>query len=102
MFRAPLAPGEALILVEARGRLSTSIHMFFVSFAIAAVWIDNDGQVVDKALARSWRPYYAPRAPAHYILETNPEFLERVVIGDELVFYDCAAPGPGRAAADLS
>jgi uncharacterized membrane protein (UPF0127 family) len=105
MFRAPLAPGQAFILVEARdGRLSTSIHMLCVSFSIAAVWIDRDGQVVDKALARPWRPYYASRAPARYILETSPEFLERVVIGDGVVFEDCpampAAARAGRPVAD--
>lgn len=92
MFRSRLGAGEALILVEASdSRVATSIHMFFVPFAIAAIWIDSSGRVVDKALARPWRPFYAPRAPARYTLETDPAFLERVSLDDELVFEDCAA-----------
>ncbi len=101
MFRPPLRAGEALILVEARdSRVSTTIHMFGVSFPIAAVWIDDECRIVDKALALPWRPYYAPREPARYILEARPEFLERVNIGDEVSFEDCAgaAGGPRRAA----
>jgi uncharacterized membrane protein (UPF0127 family) len=87
MFRSGLQPGEALILAEAAdSRTATSIHMFFVPFAIATVWIDGRGRVVDKVLARPWRPYYAPRAPARYVLETEPAFLERIEIGDEIVF----------------
>jgi uncharacterized membrane protein (UPF0127 family) len=101
MFRRPLQAGEALILVEARdSRVSTTIHMFGVSYPIAAVWIDDAGRIVDKALALPWRPYYAPREPARYILEARPEFLERVSIGDEVAFEDStgAASGPRRAA----
>jgi uncharacterized protein len=87
MFRNMLNPGEALIMVEARdSRTTASIHMFFVPFAIAVVWINNDGVVVDKVLAEPWRPFYAPSAPARYTLETHPEFLEKVRVGDELVF----------------
>ncbi len=87
MFRSGLKPGEALVLVEAGdSRSATSIHMFFVPFAIAAVWIDSRGRVVDKVLARPWRPFYAPRQPARYVLESDPKFLEQIEIGDEVVF----------------
>jgi hypothetical protein len=87
MFRARLADGEALILVEARdSRTTASIHMFFVPFPIAVVWINSAGQVVDKVLAEPWRPFYAPREPARYTLETHPEFLDKVAVGDELLF----------------
>jgi uncharacterized membrane protein (UPF0127 family) len=98
MFRPPLRSGEALILVEGRdSRAAAAIHMFGVSFPIAVVWIDNSGQVVDKVLALPWRPYYAPRAPARFILETVPKFLERVTIGDEVVFEE-ASRARGAAA----
>src|SRR5512136_2858119 len=90
MFRAGLAEGEALVLVEgADSRTTTAIHMFFVPFPIAAIWIDSRGRVVDKVLAEPWRPLYGPRAPARYVLEAAPELLEKVVIGEELVFEDC-------------
>ena len=89
MFRRRLAPGEALILVEGcDSRLGTIIHMWFMFFPIAAVWVNSAGRVVDKVLARPWWPAYAPRAPARYVLETAPDFLEKVEIGDELVFED--------------
>ena len=102
MFRQAIAPGQAIVLVEARdSRAAVAIHMFFVPFTIAAVWIDQTGRVVDKVAARPWRPFYAPGAPARFILETHPEFLERVFIGDELVFEDSltlsAPAGAGRA-----
>jgi hypothetical protein len=86
-FRSGLQPGEALILVEPReGRAATSVHMFFVPFAIGVVWINTAGRVVDKVEALPWRPYYAPREAARYTLEAEPEILKRVEIGDELVF----------------
>lgn len=91
MFRQRLDEGEALILVEAHdSRTATSIHMFFVPFAIAAIWINGQGRVVDKVEAKPWRPFYASHAPARYVLETAPEFLDKVTIGDELVFEDSA------------
>jgi uncharacterized membrane protein (UPF0127 family) len=104
MFRQAIEPGQAIVLVEARdSRAAVAIHMFFVPFTIAAVWIDQAGRVVDKVAARPWRPFYAPRAPARYILETHPELLDRVFIGDELVFEDSSASpapaGAGRTAA---
>jgi len=90
MFRASLADGEALILVEAAdSRAATAIHMFFVPFAIAAIWIDARQQVVDKVEALPWRPFYAPRAPARYVLEAAPALLDQVSLGDELVFEEC-------------
>jgi hypothetical protein len=96
MFRRSLVPGEALVLVEpAESRAATSIHMFFVPFPIAAVWINGAGRVVDKVAALPWRPVYAPREPARYTLEAEPGLLERVAIGDELVFED-VPPASGR------
>jgi hypothetical protein len=100
MFRSGLEPGEALLLVEGmESRAATTIHMFFVPFSIAAVWINNAGRVVDKVEALPWRPYYAPRAPARYILETSPGFLEHITIGDDVDFEDTSslgAPTAGR------
>jgi hypothetical protein len=93
MFRRGLEDGEALILVEPRdSRAAAAIHMFFVPFPIAVVWINDAGRVVDKALALPWRPFYAPRAPARYTLETQPAGLDRFSIGDEIVLEDCPSP----------
>ncbi|HEY4689306.1 MAG TPA: DUF192 domain-containing protein [Anaerolineae bacterium] len=88
-FRAPLAPDEGLILVEPRASVAgTSIHMFFVSFAIAAVWLGDDRRIVHSALARPWRPYYASPRPARYVLEGPPNLLERITVGDVLRFEE--------------
>jgi uncharacterized membrane protein (UPF0127 family) len=84
-FRRSLAPDEGLLLAEGRASVAaTSIHMFFVFFPIAAIWLDEDFRVVDKKLALPFRPFYAARAPARYVLEAVPPVLERVALGDQL------------------
>ena len=89
MFRDRLQPGEGLLMVERRAsRSGTSIHMLFMNFSIATVWIDAEWRVVDKVHALPWRLMYAPAHPARYTLEAAPEILEMVSIGDELVFLD--------------
>lgn len=87
MFRRALAEDEAYLFVEARESVAqTTIHMFFVLFPIAVVWLDRDRAVVDKVLARPFRPYYAPKSPAQYFVEGHPSLLERVRVGDRLEF----------------
>jgi uncharacterized membrane protein (UPF0127 family) len=87
MFRRALAEDDVYLFVEARESVvQTTIHMFFVFFPIAVVWLDRDRVVVDKALARPFRPYYAPQSPAQYFFEGHPSLLERVHVGDRLEF----------------
>jgi hypothetical protein len=87
MFRRTLPADEGLLFVYGReSRMDTSIHMLFMAFPIAAVWLDKDGRVVDKTLAKQWRPAYASSVPAQYIIEANPDLLDRVQIGDTLKF----------------
>jgi uncharacterized protein len=82
-----LPDDEGLLFVTDReSRTQTTIHMFFMLFSIAVVWLDSTGQVVDKKLARPWRPAYAPREPAQYYIEANPGLLNRVEVGDVLRF----------------
>jgi uncharacterized membrane protein (UPF0127 family) len=89
MFRRELRAGEGLLLVERRpSRSATSIHMFFVPFPIAAIWLDADFRVVDKVVAQPWRPFYAPGIPAQYTLEAEPGLVEAVDVGDELEFRE--------------
>ena len=88
-FRRNLKSGEALILVKDKDSIAnTSIHMFFVFFPIAAIWINSKGKVTSAQLARPWRAYYASPEPATYVLETSPDFLEEVAIGDNLDFVE--------------
>jgi len=86
-FSPRLPADEGLLFVtKHEGRSHTAIHMFFVFFPIAVVWLDAQGLVVDQALAKPWRPYYAPARPAQYFIEADPQLLERVAIGDRLRF----------------
>lgn len=82
-----LAREEGLVLVGRRdSRLDSSIHMLFVSFDLAVIWINSDMQVVDKVLAKSWRPAYFSKQPAKYVLEVHPERWEEFQIGDTVQF----------------
>ncbi len=84
-FRRRLPAGEGLLLVEDRASVvATAIHMFFVFFPIAAIWLDDSFRVVDAKLALPFRPIYVPRAPARYVLEAAPSLLQDVTIGDQL------------------
>ena len=88
-FRRNLKSGEALILVKDKDSIAnTSIHMFFVFFPIAAIWINSKGKVTSAQLAKPWRPYYASPEPATCVLETSPDFLDKVAIGDNLDFVE--------------
>ena len=91
MFRRNLPEGEGLLFVYSRpSKMDTTIHMFFMRFAIATVWLDANGVVIDKVLAKPWRPAYAPQAPAQYFIEACPSLLDRVMIGDRLEFSEIA------------
>lgn len=88
-LRARLAHDEGLLLVGTRdSRLDSAIHMFFVSFDLAVIWISSDGQVVDKVLAKSWRPAYASKQPAKYVLEIHPDRWGEYKIGEVVEFQD--------------
>lgn len=88
-FRSHLGPDEGLLLVGKRdSRIDSSIHMFFVPFDLSVIWINSTGQVVDKVLARPWRPAYFPKQPARYALEIHPERWGDFEIGDGVEFKD--------------
>ena len=54
-FRRRLDP---LLLVHAdESVVQSSIHMFFVFFPIAAIWIDGMGRITSAQLAKPWRPW---------------------------------------------
>ena len=89
MFRSQLALHEGLLLVIDRdGRLDSSIHMLFVPFDLAVFWINSQMEVVDKVMARSWRPAYFPARAARYILEIHSSRLNDYEIGHKVEFQD--------------
>ena len=86
-FRRKLEPGEALILVGGSDSTTgSSIHMLFVFFPIAAIWINSKGTVTHTALAKPWRLYYGSKQPAQYVLEGEPKLLESVKVRDKIEF----------------
>ncbi len=86
-FHRILQSGEGLVLFKSRDSIqASSIHMLFVFFPIAAVWINSKGVVVHKVLAKPWRLFYASPAPASAVLETTPDFLDRIAVGDRVDF----------------
>jgi uncharacterized membrane protein (UPF0127 family) len=88
-FRSALGRKEGLLLVGARdSRLDSSIHMLFVSFDLTVIWINSAMRVVDKVLAKSWRPAYFPKQPARFVLEIHPERWGDFEIGDGVEFKD--------------
>ncbi len=91
MLRRSLPEDEGLLFVYSRESISaTTIHMLFMFFPIAAVWLDREGRVVDTKLARPWRLLYAPARPACYTIEARPALLDRVAVGDQLAFDEVA------------
>jgi uncharacterized membrane protein (UPF0127 family) len=86
-WRRALQPAEGLVLVQSgESRVNSAIHMLFVFFDLAVFWVNEAGEVVDVALARPWRLHYAPRAPARYVVETHPDVLSQVQVGDRILF----------------
>jgi uncharacterized membrane protein (UPF0127 family) len=87
MFRPSLGVDEGLLLVEKRdSRVDSSIHMIFVPFDLAVFWIDSSMTVVDKVIAKSWKPAYLSKQPARYILEIHPNRWGDYEIGDKVEF----------------
>jgi uncharacterized membrane protein (UPF0127 family) len=88
-LRSDLAREEGLVLVGKRdSRIDSSIHMLFVSFDLAVVWINADMHVVDRVLAKSWKPAYFSKQPAKYVLEVHPDRWDEFQIGDKVQFRD--------------
>lgn len=86
MFRNPIQPEQGLILVQSRSsRMDSAIHMFFVNFDLCVLWLDDNWKIVDKILARRWRPFYAPNLPARYVIEIHPKYLPSFEIGQTII-----------------
>lgn len=89
MFSRQLRSDQGLLLVGSRdSRIDASIHMLFVPFDLAVVWISSAMDVVDKTLARRWHPVYVPARPARFILEVHPDLLSAYDVGEKVQFTD--------------
>ena len=82
MGRRSISRDGGILLEDAvESTLNASIHMFFMRFDITVIWLNSKYEVVDKALAKKWRPYYAPSSPARYTIETHPDQYEKIPVG---------------------
>ena len=91
-FRQNLATGDGLVLVEkSDSKMNTSIHMLFVFFDLAVIWVNDAGVVVDTAVAKKWRLSYVPKAPARYVIEGHPSIIDAVQVGDHIEFRGSTA-----------
>ena len=90
VFNLPDQQG-LLFVNDGESRAGAAIHMFFMFMSIGVIWLDQQGKVVDKKLAKPWRPMYSPQAPAMYYIEARPSILERVNVGDQLDFNEVVA-----------
>jgi uncharacterized membrane protein (UPF0127 family) len=94
MFRRKLGSGEgALLVLDRESRWDATIHMLFVFFPIAVFWLDHQGTVVSRTLARPWRPFYAPQRDAQYVLELEPQAMSRADEGERLELHAIPAMG---------
>lgn len=76
--------GGALLVEDKDSRVNASIHMLFMRFDIAAIWINGENKVVDVQIAKRWRLAYLPAQPARYILETHVTQANNFKIGDQI------------------
>jgi uncharacterized membrane protein (UPF0127 family) len=89
MFRNIIDLDEGLLLVQNRDSKSeSSIHMLAVSMDLGVIWINSGLIIVDKIIAKSWRPAYFPAQPARYTLEIHPDRISEFNVGDRVSFNE--------------
>ena len=88
MFRREIDPEEAMVFCLPRsGIREAGVHMLFVPFPLALVWLDEGCRVVDRVLARPWQMGYRPTAPSRYFVEAHSSRLNLVQEGDRLTWW---------------
>ncbi len=89
MFQKKLDVDRGLALkADPPGKMTASIHMLFMNFDIAVVWIDASNKVIDCKLAKKWHPYYAPSKTAIYTLELHPSRMTDFKNNDQVQFVN--------------
>lgn len=85
MFRKSINIDEGLVFdLQTDSRINAAIHMFFMRFDIAVIWLDSKYIVVDVQLAKRWRPFYTPAKPARFVIETHVQQLSHFKVGDRV------------------
>jgi uncharacterized membrane protein (UPF0127 family) len=85
MGKKSIEPHSGLVFINnTSSRMDAAIHMLFMNFDIAVIWLNAEQKVVDKALAKKWHLNYAPQQPAKYIVETHVDRIDDFAIGDRI------------------
>lgn len=85
MFRKSININDGILIDQGSStRLNSAIHMFFMNFDIAVIWLDSEFKIVDKTFAKKWHPFYQPILPARYVFETHPDNLDIFETGEIL------------------
>lgn len=79
-----------LIADKAESRINSAIHMLFMNFDITVLWLNKNQIIVDKALAKRWRPVYIPKQPAQYVVELHRDRYDDYTIGDKITWEENA------------
>jgi uncharacterized membrane protein (UPF0127 family) len=88
MFKKIFGPEDSLLIDQGMdSRINSAIHMLFMNFEIAAIWIDSNHVVVDATAAKPWKLAYVPSKPARYVLETHIHRLGQYLPGDQVKFH---------------
>jgi uncharacterized membrane protein (UPF0127 family) len=85
MFTQNIGQYEGLLMVQAKAdRIESSIHMLFMAYDLAVIWLDEQYRVVDVKFCQKWRPAYFPAGSAKFVLETHVDRLKDFTVGDVL------------------
>lgn len=90
MFQKEIQEDQAIMLVYPHAsKVDSAIHMLFMNFDIAVLWLDERDTIVDRVLAKRWHLYYAPSKPACKIIEAHPVRLVDYRLLDRVQFSSC-------------
>lgn len=87
MFRKSIPEDYALVFVMDRNR-KVSLHMLFVSFAIDAIFLDEDKRIVKISELKPWTGLCSSGTKVKYIIETGRGTAKKagLKVGDTLTF----------------
>ena len=89
MFAKEISPDGGIVMDEkVPSRMNAAIHMLFMNFYIAVIWLDRDLVVVDKVLAKPWALAYVPKKAARYVVELHASRLNDFADGDQIALTD--------------
>ncbi|MCL2766334.1 MAG: DUF192 domain-containing protein [Peptococcaceae bacterium] len=77
----PVMPDKTALILEP----CDQVHMFFMRFAIGVVFLDKNGGVLFKQYLKPWQVSKKVKE-ACVVVETKPEVLDRIRIGEVLIY----------------